>query len=166
MTQFVIAFARWVMSWLPGPARDQVYLELSIGPVTEQSSNPEEMTMALLTLLDNQQARVSIAPVSKAGNPAKIDGVPVWSSSNADIVVVPEESGLAALVRAAGPIAAGTITITADADLGEGVKPIEGKFNVAVEGGQAADFGISFGDVVDQPPAEPAPTPAEPAPPA
>ena len=122
--------------------------------------------MPTLVLQDDKQCVVSINPRSKAGNPAKVDGKPTWACDTEDILVVAADDGLSAVVQSTGKVAAGVVTVTADADLGEGVRAISGAFNVSVDAGQAVDFGFAFGDVVDlPPPPAPEPTP-EPTPPA
>lgn len=74
-----------------------------------------EGKMARIT--NEQQVKVSVAPKTAAGNPAKIDGPVAFTSSDdtvAVIVTVPEHN--AAIVRAVGPGVA-QITAVFDADL-------------------------------------------------
>jgi hypothetical protein len=108
--------------------------------------------MATVTIKDRQQFTVGIAPKSKAGNPAPVQGIPAWSSSDETVLLVtPAEDGMSAVVKAVGPTGAASVKVSADADLGEGVKTIEGILNVGVEAGEAADFGFVVGDVTEQP---------------
>ena len=108
--------------------------------------------MATLILKDSQQANVSIAPKSKAGNPAQVDGVPTWESSDPSVVAVTAaEDGLSANVVAQGPVGVAVVTVRADADLGDGVSPLEGSFNVSVEGGVAANLGFELGTPTEKP---------------
>lgn len=66
----------------------------------------------------------------KDGNPARVDGVPKWTSSEPDLLTVhPAEDGRTCVVRATGGLpepedGVVTITVEADADIGSGVKNI------------------------------------------
>lgn len=83
----------------------------------------------------------------------KLDGLPVWVSSDPTAVTVtPAADGLSALIVAVGdPDATATITCTADADLGEGVKPIECVGDVLVIGGDVSTSNMAFGAPTAQP---------------
>lgn len=69
---------------------------------------------------------VSVGFKNARGEPAPIDGVPVWGSSDDTVLAVtPAADGLTAMVNTVG---AGTarISVQADADLGAGVATITG----------------------------------------
>jgi len=53
-------------------------LKLAVGPVADWIRASKEDN-AMLILTDSQKVSLSIKPVTKAGNPAAIDGPPVWS---------------------------------------------------------------------------------------
>jgi hypothetical protein len=56
--------------------------------------------------------------------PAKVNGVPVWASSDATIIaVIPSADGMSAVVNTVAPGTA-RITVSADADLAVGGTPI------------------------------------------
>lgn len=76
-------------------------------------------------LKTNQQVALSLAFTTDAGQPApRVDGVPKWSSSDEAIVtVVPAADGLTA-TAVAQAIGTAVISVTADADLGAGVREI------------------------------------------
>lgn len=60
------------------------------------------------------------------GNPASVDGVPVWASSDETVLVVAAAAdGMSAVVDTVAPGTA-RVSVTADADLGAGTKPITG----------------------------------------
>lgn len=61
--------------------------------------------------------------VNKAGLPAKVDGLPKWSVDEKLASLVVAEDGMSAVITA---LAAGIalVQVTADADLGEGVKEL------------------------------------------
>jgi hypothetical protein len=84
--------------------------------------------------------------VDAKNNPAKVEGAPVWTSSEPSFVTVePSADGLSAVIKAVGPTTATPvqINVTADADLGEGVKPITGLLEVSVIAGEAVAVAIS-----------------------
>jgi len=105
----------------------------------------------MLLLTDSQKCALAITIVDKKGNAAKVDGVPSWSSSDESVATVTAaEDGLSASVVAAGPLGTAQINVTADADLGEGVKPIAGVLEVQVVGGETASVAISAGTPEEQ----------------
>lgn len=84
----------------------------------------------------------------REGNPATIDGQPTWATSDptiASLDVAPD--GLSA-VAVSHLVGVATILVEVDADLGEGVKPINGSHEVEVTGGVATGESIvvSAGD--------------------
>lgn len=123
-----------------------------------------------LTLTTTQEAEVLVGYADKNGNPALIDGTPVWAVSNAEILrVVPTADPSVVILQAVGPIGVSQVTVTADADLGEGVRELFAVQDVSVVAGEAVAAAINFGLAREQPaPVEPEPEPApvepEPAP--
>jgi len=90
--------------------------------------------MALLILTDEQKCSVAVAFKTDKGNPAPVDGVPVWASSNeAAVVVTAAADGLSAELTTPGGLGTAQISVTADADLGEGVVEIIGLLDVEVK---------------------------------
>lgn len=56
--------------------------------------------------------------------PAKVDGAPVWATSDATVIsVTPAADGMSAVIDTVAPGTA-RVTVSADADLGSGVSPI------------------------------------------
>ena len=101
--------------------------------------------MALI-LTDLQKVSLSVSFTSAAGNAAPVDGVPVWSSSDELIVsVTASEDGLSAVATTVGPIGLAQVSVTADADMGEGFKPITGLLDVSVIASEAAFAGLTAG---------------------
>lgn len=87
-------------------------------------------------------ARITLEDAS--GNPATVDGLPEWASSDPRIAaVVPAPDGMSAIVT---PGLAGEcqISVTVDADLGDGVKPIVGEAAVRVLSGEVTRVAIAF----------------------
>lgn len=99
-----------------------------------------------------QQVAVSIAPLDKHGAPAVVDGAPVWTTDNSDVLTIEAATdGLSATVKAAGPIGTATVTVTVDADLGAGVRPLIGTLDVEVTAGEATSISITAGQPTEQP---------------
>jgi hypothetical protein len=101
--------------------------------------------VTMLALQNDQQVTASIQPVDAKGNPAKVDGIPEWTSSSADVAVVQAApDGLSATV-AGVDIGTCQVNVSADADLGEGVKPLTGTLDVEVVAGSAVALSITTG---------------------
>ncbi len=127
----------------PLPAVGFVFTVNLEGQITEGVST--------FTMTNSQQLTATIQPVDKKGQPAPVDGIPVWASSDETIVtVVAAADGLSAIVAAVGPLGAAKVSVTADADLGAGVASIFGTLDVSISQGQAVGFKISTSDPVEQ----------------
>jgi hypothetical protein len=101
--------------------------------------------MALI-LTDEQKVKLSVGFFTKAGNPAKIDGLPTWASSDPSIITVTvSEDGLSADAVTAGPLGTVQVTVSADADLGEGTRLITGVLDIEVRAAEAVSANIAAG---------------------
>lgn len=101
--------------------------------------------MELLILTDEQKVTLTLKPLTAAGNPARVDGVPVWSQSNADVLdleVAADGMTAVALAKGLGP---SQISVVADADLGDGVREITAVQDVVVKAAEAVTLGIEAG---------------------
>jgi hypothetical protein len=97
-----------------------------------------------ITITDSQAFTASVSAVDAKGNPALIDGAPIWTSSNPLIItVVPSANPLTARVSAVGPLGAAQVVVTADADLGAGVRTLTGILDVTILGGAAVSLSIA-----------------------
>ncbi len=104
-----------------------------------------------MILTDTQEIDLAIKPVDRKGNPAQVDGVPVWASSDPNIASITSAAdGLSCVVKAAANLGSVQISVTADADLGEGVAPIAGTLDIDVVAGQAVSLGIIAGTPREQ----------------
>lgn len=111
------------------------------------SSSPIQFYIGVksMKLTDVQKVVGSIAPKDAAGNPAPVDGIPVWSSSDPAIVTVTAApDGMSAVVEAVGPLGTAQVSVTADADTGEGVTTITALADIEVLASQATAVGINF----------------------
>jgi hypothetical protein len=80
----------------------------------------------MANLNTSQQVPATLAITNAAGQPAPVDGVPVWASSDETVILVtPAADGMSAVAAAVAP-GTGRITVTADADTGAGVTTITG----------------------------------------
>jgi hypothetical protein len=148
---------------------------IGLGPTSEQPKHtgpPQEKPM-LATLTDTQQVVATYGgPVDAKGNVAAVESLTFQSSDPATatfVAGVPDSSGNIVPDTANDGKIRGTIVakaagvcrvnITADADLGDGVKTIDGEMiDVQVTGGEAVGFGApTVGTPTSQPPA-PTPT--------
>lgn len=100
-----------------------------------------------LILSDMQKCKLSISIKNAAGNDAPVDGAPQWASSNSEVLTVtPSEDGMSADVVAVGPLGSATVSVKADADLGEGVSQIAGSMDVEVVASAATTVEITAGE--------------------
>lgn len=112
-------------------------------------------------LHDTGRCYVSFTGLSKAGNPAPLEGV-VLGSSNPDILAVgQDETGL--YFEAVGRLGTAQLQIQADALPGEGADLIYGVEDIEIVAGRAKVIQAQFGTVVEKP--DPAPPVDPPAPP-
>jgi hypothetical protein len=75
---------------------------------------------------DQNLPNVTLAITNNRGQPAPVDGVPLWASSDETIIMVtPSGDGMSAVIDT---VANGTarVTVTADADLGAGTVSLTG----------------------------------------
>ena len=110
----------------------------------------------MFTLPNDKQVRVKVAYVDKSGNPATIDGDVRWASSDEAIarVTADADSDYAseAVISSGGTVGQAQITAAADADLGEGVRPLMTLMDVEVVGGEAVTGTIEpVGELEDAP---------------
>jgi len=120
-------------------------LKFAYGPVADVNRTVEEEN-PMLILTDSQKVTLSIKPVTKAGNPAPIDGKPVWSLGCEDhLKLEVSEDGLSAVVSSLGKLGTCQVNVKADADMGEGVEEIVGAVDIEVKAGKAVNLGIDAG---------------------
>jgi len=105
--------------------------------------------MATLILTDEQKCPASVTFKTQKGNPAQVDGAPVWASSNEAVaIVVPSEDGLSAEIQTPGGLGTAQISVKADALVGEGVEEIIGLLDVEVKAAGASIVEIATGTPV------------------
>lgn len=99
----------------------------------------------MFTLPDDKTASAAVSYVDAKGNAAKVEGAPVWSSSDDTILTVEAAAdGMSATITPAGPLGTAQVKVEADADLGPGVLPIITIGDVEVVAGQAVAGNVTF----------------------
>ena len=97
------------------------------------------------SLPDDKTAVLSIKPVDAHGHDAPIDGKPEWTVSDPTFATLEvAEDGLSATVLPTGTsIGTFQVSVSVDADLGEGVETLSGLLDVEVVAGKAVNLEIS-----------------------
>lgn len=103
-----------------------------------------------MILTATQQIELAIKPLDRKGNPAQVDGIPQWSSSNTEAITLqPHEDGLSC-IAIANKLGDAQVSVKADADLGEGVEFITGALDITVVAGKASMLTILTVPPVEQ----------------
>jgi hypothetical protein len=90
-----------------------------------------------------------LKPVDTAGNPAPVDGLPVWEAALPELVkLTVAEDGLSVRIAPVGPLGATQITVSADVRLGPEVKTVQDVIEVVVTGGEAVSLGLTDGGLL------------------
>lgn len=106
--------------------------------------------MAFL-LTDVQMVTVDVAFADAEGNPADVEGAPVWASSDESVLTVtPSDDGFGADVSSVGPLGSAQVSVTADADLGEGTTEVIGLLDVEVVASAAVAATLTPGTPEDR----------------
>jgi hypothetical protein len=135
------------------PIELQSHLDFIIGPVSSRfplhympEVERKAMFMSNLILTDSQKVMLTLAPVTAAGNPAPVDGVPTWGSSDETILTVtPAADGMSCEAFTTGLLGTAQINVTADVEMDEGITNLTGAQIIDVLAGQAVSLGIQAG---------------------
>lgn len=101
---------------------------------------------SMFTLPDDQKVDASVGYVDAKGNAAKVDGAPVWTSSDPAVLnVVAATDGMSATITPVGPLGTAQVKIEADADLGAGVVSLITLADVEIVAGSAVAGNVVFG---------------------
>ena len=100
----------------------------------------------MLILTDAQKVSLAVAFTNPIGNPAPVDGVPAWTVSDPNVIDLQvADDGLSAVAVTKGPLGPCQVTVTADADMGSGVRSITGTLDIEVRASEAVAVGIVAG---------------------
>lgn len=95
------------------------------------------------TLNNLQEVEVQVAFTDDAGRAVSIDGPPRWQANDETLIEVDvAEDGRSAIVRTLGGTGSTFVTVSADAQLGDGVRSISGAFDVTIT--ESGDVRIQF----------------------
>lgn len=144
--------------------RSTGYIVFAIGPAVERVGRVfptpwyrsvrclrGDLTVAK-SITATQEFLLSVAFKNRLGGEATVDGPPTWLTDNTAILALkPSTDGLSCLVTAVGMVGTANVQMTADADLGEGVKPLIGTFAVTVTPGEAAEVVLTDLPATEQP---------------
>lgn len=142
------------------PAAEEVHFSYEVGPVSDKTQPSKVMN---IKLTNEQKILVWLQPVTSKGKPVALDGVPEWKVTAGNCTVRPRADGLACLIISGDEAGDSEITVSADADLGAGVRTISDAIRVTVNGAEAQSLGLATGEptdktvpdpTVDVPPAE------------
>jgi hypothetical protein len=104
-----------------------------------------------LVLTDTQEVDLAVKFQDKKQNDAVVDGVPVWSSSDPTILTVTASAdGKTAVAAAVGPVGTAQASVSADGDLGSGVRTITATFDISVQAGEAVQAAVTAGTPREQ----------------
>lgn len=100
-----------------------------------------------MQLPDDKTVSATVAYVDAKGNAAQVQGAPVWASDNEAVATVAaSDDGMSAVVTPVGPLGSAQISVTADADLGDGVENVVALGTVEVIAGKAVAGNVNFGE--------------------
>lgn len=103
----------------------------------------EVHSMADIKVTETKSASIVISDIK--GNPAQVDGAPVWSLTDPSLATLtPSEDGMSCGIAPVGPVGSCTLQVNADADLGEGVVTIAGELPLVFIAGEAVSVSISI----------------------
>ena len=123
---------------LPASAHFEIHVALP-------QPKEKEKHMISIAVTNEQKVKVTLAPKTATGKPAKLDGAPVWANLSGDSTVEPAEDGLSAYLVSSDTPGTTEFTVSADANLGEGVETITEGIELVVSGAQASNLGIVAG---------------------
>lgn len=99
----------------------------------------------------SDQLPLSVELKDKFGNAANVDGKPVWAVTDEALASIEvSEDGKSAVLKPKGAVGSLKVQVSADADLGEGVKSIVGELAVDLLPGEAVTVEIKAGEAVPQ----------------
>lgn len=98
--------------------------------------------MFLVQSTNEEKVLIVLNPTTAAGNPAVLDGAPVWTLNGGDATLEIAEDGMSAYLISGSPLQ-NSINVTGDGDLGEGVVTISEDILYNVVPAQAAALGIT-----------------------
>lgn len=98
-----------------------------------------------------QEVPVSVRFLDDHGRVVAVDGVPTWEAGDTTIIdLAVEADGMSAVVKSRGPAGHTTVTVRADAQVGDGVREITGVLEVEVTESGAMTVEFTVGEPRDR----------------
>lgn len=132
--------------------RIEIELALLTKPLTEASTisfykiiNGQKIPLeGKMDISIDENGELAIAIHDRAGNAAKVDGLPVWKLASEEFGTLElSEDGMSAKFNNLGKTGEVELEVSADADKGEGVKTISAKLFLVITPGEAVEIAIS-----------------------
>lgn len=95
-----------------------------------------------ITSTIEEKVHLRLTPTTASGQPATVDGKPTWTIEEGNATLEVDEDGLGAWLISADEVGESAYKVSADADLGEGVKNIEVIGKYTYTNAQAANLGL------------------------
>ncbi len=99
--------------------------------------------------IDKKLVGCTVSYVDAAGNAAIVDGAPVWATDRPDLLVVTAAvDGMSCDISPVGPLGSAQVTVTADADMGDGMRELITLGTIDCVAGEAVGGTINFPEPV------------------
>lgn len=95
-----------------------------------------------------EKVQVTLSPKTSSGKDARLDGKPTWEVVNGNATLDIAEDGLSAFLISEDTAGSSSIKVSADADLGAGVRTIELILDYTYSNPEAAALGAVVGTPV------------------
>jgi hypothetical protein len=99
--------------------------------------------MFAINSTNEEKVLISLNPTTAAGNPAPVDGAPVWNVTSGDCTLEVAADGLSCYLISGAADVINTVEVSADANMGEEVLTITETVVYTVTAAQAAALGIN-----------------------
>lgn len=100
--------------------------------------------MAEIALTSEQKVKVTLAPKTATGKPSSLDGAATFEVVSGDVSIENIDE-LSAYIISGDAAGTSVVSVSADADLGEGVVTITDSITVTVSDPLAANLGLVVG---------------------
>lgn len=93
-----------------------------------------------------QECDVSVAYYDANNQPAQVDGIPVWSVSDDSVLALTvADDGMSGVVSSKGVVGVSQLSISADADMGQGVRSLVSLADFEIVANEAVTANVSIG---------------------
>jgi len=99
--------------------------------------------MFAINSTNEEKVLISLNPMTAAGNPASVDGAPVWNVTSGDCTLEVAPDGLSCYLISGAADVINTVEVTADADMGNEILTISETIVYTVTAAQAAALGVT-----------------------